>query len=157
MIGLGNPGRRYAGTRHNFGCSVLHAWAEETGGAKKKVVALFPTTMMNNSGDAVGHYVREHGVSPEQILIIHDDLELPLGEVRRVAGGSAKGHRGVRSIQEALGTTNIPRLRLGIGRERAGESVHDFVLGKFEASQMPLVAAAQAAALELLSVAAEKN
>lgn len=157
FVGLGNPGRRYAGTRHNFGCTVLRAWVEETGGAKKNVAALFPTTMMNNSGEAVLQYVREHNVLPEQMLIIHDDLELPLGEVRRVEGGSAKGHKGVRSIQEALGTNNIPRLRLGIGRERVGESVHDFVLEKFEASEKPLVAAAQAAALELLSVAAENN
>lgn len=156
FVGLGNPGPRYAGTRHNFGCTVLRAWVEQVG-APGRVTALFPTTVMNNLGEAVLQYVREHGVAPEELLIIHDDLELPLGEVRRVEGGSAKGHKGVRSIQEALGTTQIPRLRLGIGREQAGESVHDFVLGKFEESEKPLVAAAQADALALLSVAAENN
>lgn len=154
-VGLGNVGDRYLSTRHNLGITTLRAWVATLAGRPEyqssdwreyseylvcsllvtgsslRTDCLFPTTMMNNSGQAVAAYLKKVPTPTENIVVIHDDVELPLGEVQETVGGSAKGHNGVRSIQQALGTSDFGRLRLGVGRPPDGVALADFVLQKF--------------------------
>jgi PTH1 family peptidyl-tRNA hydrolase len=146
IVGLGNPGRKYAGNRHNIGFQCLDRLAEAWGLsfsrrkhkallaqgeiAGLKVVLAKPQTFMNLSGDAVERLARFYRVSPESILVIHDDLDLPVGRIRVRPEGGAGGHKGMESIIEHLGTNGFPRLRVGIGRPTHNDPV-DYVLGDF--------------------------
>lgn len=174
FIGLGNPGQQYDKTRHNLGLAALHAWVDQQQARgyavtdwrddskisaqlaqvnftdKATVTCLWPAAGMNNSGQAVAEYLKYHPFETPQILIIHDDMEISLGEVKIKSGGSAAGHNGVRSIQTALSTQDIARLRLGIGRPVAG-AAEDYVLQKFTASEESAVKKMLAEACELLS------
>jgi len=142
IVGLGNPGRDYAATRHNVGFMVLDRIAADASvpfGTEKRWKAqiakdaprflLKPQTFMNDSGLAVGKVAGFYKIEPEEVLVIYDDLDLPLGRMRIREGGSAGGHNGMRSIIAHLGTDQFPRLRLGIGRR--GEGAIGHVLGKF--------------------------
>jgi len=149
-IGLGNPGEKYQRTRHNLGIRALRAWAPDNWHTVKKLPAdlaqitlpgatitcLFPLTNMNRSGVAVRRFLRQgfrrifRPLPLNRLLIIHDDLELTLGQFRLKQSGSARGHNGVRSIHNALGTQDISRLLLGIG-PKPDSNTSDFVLGKF--------------------------
>ncbi len=142
VVGLGNPGRSYARTRHNVGYLVVEELARRHGGswrAKKKaeaapvglglknVTLLKPTTYMNNSGSALaGHRV-------EDLIVVHDDLDLPVGDVRVKVGGGAGGHNGLRSIIGNLGP-DFTRVRIGIGRPPVGVTVTDYVLGRMDSA-----------------------
>ena len=147
IVGLGNPGRRYRATRHNVGWDVIARLAERVGirvnedegfaevgrgtiGTRRVLLAR-PYTYVNVSGEAVRDLRRRHRLRPEDILIIVDDIDLPLGRLRLRAGGSAGGHNGLKSVIEALGTTEFPRLRVGIGRPPHGVEAADFVLTRF--------------------------
>lgn len=131
IIGLGNPGSQYEHTRHNVGFRVLDTlasrqkWTWERRGrallasgtlAGEKVVLVKPLTFMNNSGEAVGELVRWYKVTAEDVLVIYDDLDLPVGRLRLRGNGSAAGHNGLSSIIQHLHTNQFPRLRVGIGR-----------------------------------------
>ncbi len=132
VVGLGNPGSEYAATRHNAGFMVVDELARRLGVSidhekwqaysaqiilwGSKVCLLKPITFMNLSGRAVARYVDFYKVRPEQILVIHDDLDMAPGRVKLVAGGGAGGHNGIRSLVECLGTRDFLRLKLGIGR-----------------------------------------
>ena len=134
IIGLGNPGNEYAKTRHNLGARVVQAWVEKVGKeglVELGVSCLLPTTFMNETGQAAAAYLKNNPVKAAAILLVHDDLELPFGEIKLISDGSAKGHNGVKSIQTTLGTLDIPRLRLGVGRPPEGLDPRDYVLGKF--------------------------
>ncbi len=132
VIGLGNPGREYEATRHNAGFRVVDKLAAKLGwqwnerrsrailasgtiGAEK-VLLVKPITFMNLSGEAVGELMRWYKVQPEDLLVIYDELDLPVGKLRLRTGGSAGGHNGLRNILHHLHTDNVPRLRIGIGR-----------------------------------------
>jgi len=144
VVGLGNPGRRYDGTRHNVGFEVVDALAahygvhlrERTFPARwgeglvegRKVLFIQPMTYMNRSGEAVGAMLQYFKIPHSRMLVVHDDLDLPLGRVKIVGKGGAGGHRGVASIIERVGDGSFARLKLGIGRPRHGESVEEFVL-----------------------------
>lgn len=128
IIGLGNPGPEYNHTRHNLGARVVEAWEKNRGDIKADI--LLPTTFMNDSGQAVAQYLKNKSWQAKDILIVHDDVELPLGQWKIKIGGTAAGHKGVRSIHQALGTTDIPRLRIGINKPGQGE-LTDYVLAKF--------------------------
>jgi PTH1 family peptidyl-tRNA hydrolase len=146
IIGLGNPGRKHAGNRHNVGFQCLDQLAETwslsfsrrkhkallTQGemAGLKVVLAKPQTFMNLSGDAVERMARFYQVPPENILVIYDDLDLPLGRIRLRPEGGSGGHKGMKSIIEHLGTNGFPRLRVGIGRPTHGDPM-DYVLSDF--------------------------
>ncbi|MFW6044291.1 MAG: aminoacyl-tRNA hydrolase [Planctomycetota bacterium] len=151
IAGLGNPGRRYRRTRHNLGWMVLHEMADELeagdeeerwGGIRLRVgkITLFkPLTFMNRSGEAIGRLIASTRAPTEDLLVVMDDLNLEFGTVRLRAGGSAGGHRGLKSVIDRLGTDDIPRLRLGIGpcpREISGKN---YVLGEFTEEEMPVV------------------
>ena len=144
IVGLGNPGRRYRGTRHNVGWEVLDllarqhrtaietddGWSEIGRGAieGRRVLLARPETYVNVSGTAVADLRRRHRIAPADLLVIVDDLDLPVGTLRVREKGSHGGHNGLRSIIDALGTTDFPRVRLGVGRPPAGVDPADYVL-----------------------------
>jgi len=147
VIGLGNPGPRYRYTRHNVGFMVIHRWARALGvrllsrrfegkssSAKyqgREVLLLCPQTFMNLSGKSVKKCAVALGVRTEEILVLHDDLDLPLGRVKVAKGGGDGGHKGIQSLFDHLGTREFSRVRVGIGRPRHGEPIHEFVLSPF--------------------------
>ena len=153
FVGLGNPGKQYERTRHNLGIRLLRAWAPKDWRYAKKfnaevstvtinntsITCLFPVTSMNRSGEAVARFTRRRisrlwrAYPTGCILIIHDDLELPLGSFKIKPSGSAHGHKGVRSIHKSLNTQDIPRLLLGIGP--ATGPPQEFVLGRFSSAE----------------------
>ena len=155
IAGLGNPGPDYRDTRHNMGFRVVEAWAGSLGvrlwrgrfeslSARtvfhgRSLILLRPMTYMNRSGMEVRSCVMEFKIEAENILIVHDDLDLPLGRVRVARGGGAGGHKGVSSIMEHLGTRDFPRLKMGIGRPEEGEAVDEYVLSPFSPQENDLV------------------
>jgi PTH1 family peptidyl-tRNA hydrolase len=168
VVGLGNPGSEYARHRHNIGFEVVNALARAHGlvfarrkGTKAHVAegrvgsrpALLakPQTFMNLSGQAVRRLSRAHDIPPKRILVVYDDLDLPLGRLRLRPEGSSGGHKGMRSIIEALGTQAFPRLRVGIDRPAGRADPVDYVLHPFAGEEQLLVAetvARAAAAVE---------
>lgn len=153
VVGLGNPEPRYARTRHNAGQRVVELLASRLGagrfanryagriaearGPAGPVALLIPTTYMNASGDSVGPAAGALRAAPEQVLVIHDEVDLPFGAVRGKVGGGAGGHNGVRSVIRGLGSGDFPRIRLGVGRPPAdfrGDGA-DWVLMRFTEPQ----------------------
>lgn len=141
VVGLGNPGEKYAATRHNVGYMALDELAGELApvpGVKALVkvrdgVAYArSTTYMNTSGEAVGPLAEQLGVAPERIIVVHDELDLPAGKVRVKLGGNENGHNGLKSITEHLGTRDYLRVRMGIGRPPQGMAVPDWVLSPID-------------------------
>jgi PTH1 family peptidyl-tRNA hydrolase len=144
FCGLGNPGEKYKNTRHNFGFLVVEAFAKkhrlkfnfykemesEAAFYKDKAILIKPLTYMNLSGRAVKKWVEKEKIPLESLLIIYDDLDLPLGKIKILPKGGAGGHKGMLSIIEALGSSNFPRMRLGIGKP-VNQSVVDYVLSPF--------------------------
>lgn len=169
IVGLGNPGRRYRGTRHNVGWEVIARLAgraairvnEDEGFAEvgrgtiggRRVLLARPFTYMNVSGEAVRDLRRRHRLRPEDILVVVDDIDLPLGRLRLRAGGSAGGHNGLRSVIEALGTTEFPRLRVGIGRPPEGTDPAEFVLTRFTSEEAPVAQASIERAADAVELA----
>jgi PTH1 family peptidyl-tRNA hydrolase len=163
VVGLGNPGKQYAGTRHNIGFMVVDYLAAapsvspfrvqfqslvaETTEAGEKVLLIKPETFMNLSGRAVRAVLDFYKVPVENLLVVSDDFNLPLGKLRVRANGSHGGQNGLRNIQEQLGTDAYARLRIGVGQPGPGEAV-DFVLSKFKPGDKAVVedAVAKAAA-----------
>jgi PTH1 family peptidyl-tRNA hydrolase len=154
IVGLGNPGSRYAGTRHNVGFEVIDALAGSPHAGPfqrrfqcliadmmedaEKVLLVKPETFMNRSGVAVRQVVDFHQVPIENVLVICDDINLPLGKLRVKSRGTHGGHNGLRDIQQHLGTTEYQRLRIGVGAPQDDETV-DYVLGHFRPSEKPVI------------------
>ena len=172
IIGLGNPGEKYAHTRHNAGFEVmdllekqyavklrkkvLQPWAaaEWTDG-RKKIVLCKPLTYMNNSGTAVKKLMDRFGVPPEQVLILYDDIDLPPGKIRVRKNGGPGTHNGMRSIVKETGTDAFPRIRVGTGDRPAGQDLVNWVLGRPGPDEKPLMEAAFAEAAECAAEWAE--
>lgn len=151
VVGLGNPGREYAGTRHNVGFEVVEAVAKEFGCSFRsrkwkfaaevaeavqptgKILLAKPQTFMNRSGVAVAALIKWLKITPAEMLVVVDDADLPLGEIRLRSSGGSGGHNGLRSVIETLGgTEEFGRLRIGIGRAApVGADITNHVLGKF--------------------------
>jgi len=152
VAGLGNPGGQYRGTRHNVGFEVVDLLARRHGLAFESapadaVLAKWRTngevvlvakalTFMNLSGPAIAELVRYYRVSLADLLIVSDDVNLPLGRLRLRPGGSEGGHNGLRSVADALGTVDYPRLRIGVGRGDAQRDLADHVLARFEKDEL---------------------
>lgn len=168
IVGLGNIGKEYEATRHNIGFMVIDELARRWGvstwkndrsalcgeyRAREKVLLLKPTTYMNLSGVAVGAYANFFNVDPEDIAVVQDDLDLPVGQMRVRRKGSAGGHNGIKSVQEHLGTGEFPRFKIGIGHpSHTNQAVINHVLQRFSSSEQQLVSEAvgkMADALEL--------
>lgn len=146
IIGLGNPGRSYYHHRHSIGFRVLDALAEKYGVSwqkknnmelaelsidGKKIYLVKPQTYMNSSGEVLQYFKKQGLTTPDEILVVHDELELPFGKLAFKTGGSAKGHNGLKSIIAVLGSDGFQRLRFGIGRPAVKEQVPDYVLENF--------------------------
>ena len=147
VVGLGNPGDEYARTRHNVGAEVVELLAQRHGGTLKKgkerarvdqvrvggsLVALaVPLTYMNDSGLAVAALVRRYGVEPEQLVVVQDELDLPVGTFKVKNGGGLAGHNGLRSIKSHLHSEAFLRVRIGVGKPVSKEHGADHVLKKF--------------------------
>jgi PTH1 family peptidyl-tRNA hydrolase len=168
VVGLGNPGIEYEGTRHNVGADVVAELARRHDGALRsgreqalsaevridgaRVALAFPQTYMNESGRSVGLLVRRHGVDdPARLVVVHDELDLPVGTLRVKAGGGLAGHNGLKSITAHLHTQDYLRVRIGIGRPSGRQSGADHVLrrpGRTEAAELGVVIAEAADAVE---------
>jgi PTH1 family peptidyl-tRNA hydrolase len=154
FVGLGNPGDEYVHTRHNIGFDVLdalcelkggtwesvkHGWKAEVSHKGKKLILLKPNTYMNLSGKAVAYWMQQEKIALENVIVVTDDLALPVGKLRLKLKGSDGGHNGLKSINASLNTLNYPRLRFGIGSEFAKGQQVDFVLGKWTAEEQPVI------------------
>jgi peptidyl-tRNA hydrolase, PTH1 family len=147
VVGLGNPGDEYRGSRHNLGAEVVELLAKRHGGRLRKrkeralvdevtidghrVALAIPLTYVNDSGHAVGALVRRFGVDPEQLVVVHDELDLPVAELKVKSGGGLAGHNGLRSIVAHLHTQDFQRVRIGVGKPVSKERGADHVLNRF--------------------------
>ncbi len=150
IVGLGNKGRKYDRTRHNLGFEVVNLlkgeseFAPGTGSydicvasiSSLKIALLKPTTYMNRSGKAIKSFAESGSLSPEEILVVADDYNLPLGRIRLRQSGSDGGHKGLASVIYHLGTEEFPRIRLGVGPVPEGIAAEDFVLERFAADEI---------------------
>jgi PTH1 family peptidyl-tRNA hydrolase len=170
IVGLGNPGGEYKGTRHNVGFEVVDTLAEKLRVKLDKsrhrariglgrigdtaVCLVKPLTFMNLSGQAVAPLARDYGIKPERVLVIADDLDLPTGKLRMRKSGSAGGHNGHKSLIQHLKTQDYPRIKIGIGKASGGETI-DHVLSGFTPAEkdlvLPAIKAASRAAKEFLA------
>jgi PTH1 family peptidyl-tRNA hydrolase len=147
VVGLGNPGEEYARTRHNVGAEVVEKLAQRHGAklkkgkerarvdevrvAGKRVALAIPLTYMNDSGESVGLLARRYGVEPEQVVIVHDELDLPVAVLKLKSGGGLAGHNGLRSIKAHLHSDAFQRVRIGVGKPVSKERGADHVLNRF--------------------------
>ncbi|MGM0400770.1 MAG: aminoacyl-tRNA hydrolase [Chloroflexota bacterium] len=173
IVGLGNPGPEYAHNRHNIGFQCIDRLARAYDirlAQKKRLKALLgkgkveghplvlakPLTFMNSSGQAVQSVSHWYRIPPERILVIHDDLDLPVGRMRLRPGGSSGGHKGIRSIISDLGTKEFARLRIGIGRPEWGEPA-DYVLSDFDPRQQEVMDTVRAWVVDLVPLLLEEG
>ena len=170
VVGLGNPGAEYTRSRHNVGAEVVDVLAERHGGTlkrskeralsaevrigDKRVALAFPQTYMNLSGESVAQLVRRHGITdPAQIVIVQDELDLPVGKLKLKRGGGLAGHNGLRSIKAHLHTDEFLRVRIGVGKPVTKEQGADHVLkrvGKRDRTELDVVVQEAADAVELI-------
>ena len=159
LVGLGNPGSKYESTRHNMGFLAVDklaelehfkfnklrfkAWTATATLGGEKVLVMKPQTYMNLSGEAVGEAARFYKIPPEHVLVISDDISLPIGKLRIRANGSAGGHNGLKNIIQHLGSDQFPRIKVGVGMpENADYDIADWVTGRpMGAEQKPLMEA----------------
>lgn len=151
IVGLGNPGKKYARTRHNVGTDAIELLAKRLGASLKvgrdraqvaetridghAVVIAVPTTWMNESGEAVGPLARRYRIDPSRIIIVHDELDLAPAIVRVKFGGGLAGHNGLRSVSQHLGTNDYARVRIGVGKPQSKEQGADHVLSSIPAAE----------------------
>lgn len=168
VVGLGNPGRRYASTRHNVGFMFVRRVAKNwkvrlrkrsfhsktclVEKAQARVLLTLPQTYMNHSGRAVKGILDGRRIKPEQLLVIYDDLDIPLGEIRIRKEGGTGTHKGMTSIVEEIQTTKFARIRIGIGSLEPEEDAVDFVLSPFTREEKPLLEKSLNAAQEALDL-----
>ena len=170
VVGLGNPGREFAGTRHNVGFMVIEALVDRHGGNLRRsrqealvaevrmggtrVALAMPQTFMNESGRSVGQLVRRHGIDdPTHLVIVHDELDLSPGALRLKAGGGLAGHNGLRSITQHLGTQDYLRVRIGVGKPPDARRGAEHVLrrpGRAESAEVRIAVAEAADAVEAI-------
>ncbi len=169
VVGLGNPGSEYEGTRHNVGAEVVQLLARRHGARLRKgkeralvdevrvgssrLALAIPLTFMNESGQAVALLVRRHGVPPERLVVVHDELDLPTAVLRVKAGGGLAGHNGLRSIKSHLHTDEFLRVRIGVDKPRSKDVGADHVLDRFskrDRTQIDVTIAEAADAVELI-------
>jgi len=170
VVGLGNPGDDYDGTRHNVGADVIAVLADRHGGSLRRskelalscevriggqrVALAFPQTFMNESGQSVRKLMHRHGVDdPARIVVVHDELDLPVGSLRVKVGGGMAGHNGLKSVTAHLKTQDYLRIRIGVGRPPGRQSGADYVLrrpGKAEAAELGVIVHEAADAVEAI-------
>jgi PTH1 family peptidyl-tRNA hydrolase len=155
VVGLGNPGRQYSGTRHNVGLTLVKriakAWkvklrkkiffskAAEVERNKAKVLLAIPLTYMNKSGQAVKQILEGRRIKSENLIVVYDDLDIPLGEIRVKKRGGPGNHKGMISIVQEIASEEFPRIRIGIGPLSTGENAVHYVLSRFDRLEAPLL------------------
>ena len=155
IVGLGNPGREYAQTKHNVGFMLVDALADKLGLAAwqekfdaliaegrlgtEKILLVKPQTYMNDSGRAVGPLMNWYKLSPEDLIVAHDDMDIPAGTIRIRKKGSAGGHNGIKSVLAHLGDEHFSRVMIGIGRHLAGWTLINHVLAPFQEEDVPKI------------------
>lgn len=155
IVGLGNPGLKYRQTRHNIGFKVIDSWSRDLGAPLTKgrfrganvrtrfndheIVLLRPLTFMNQSGKSVKACLNSYGLKVGSLLVVHDDLDLPVGRIKVIIHSGAGGHKGVESIIQYLGSTAFPRVKIGIGRPRHGETPEEYVLSPFYSDEKNII------------------
>ena len=155
IVGLGNPGREYAQTKHNVGFMLVDALADKLGISTwqekfdaliaegrlgtEKILLVKPQTYMNDSGRAVGPLMNWYKLSPEDLIVAHDDMDIPAGTIRIRKKGSAGGHNGIKSVLAHLGDEHFSRVRIGIGRPLPGWTVINHVLAPFQEEDVPKI------------------
>lgn len=172
LVGLGNIGNEYVHTRHNIGFDVVNAFVQKHGGTfnssrlawlaevkwkGKQFVCILPTTYMNLSGKAVKYWADKERIPVENIMVVLDDLALPLNKIRIRPSGSDAGHNGLKSIQEMLQSANYPRLRFGIGNDYPKGMQADFVLGKWKKEEESTVKLKIEKSIEAIEVFASQG
>jgi PTH1 family peptidyl-tRNA hydrolase len=173
VVGLGNPGRQYVGTRHNIGFDVLAELARRFAAPvdklkfealhsefmlrNEKVLLVAPQTYMNLSGQSVQKFCSFFQIVPSDVIVICDDINLPLGRLRLRQSGSAGGQKGLQNIIQHLGTQEVPRLRIGVDPPPSGRDAKDWVLGTFGKSDIPLVETAVQTAAQAAEVWASEG
>lgn len=173
IVGLGNPGPAYDQTRHNVGFMVVERlarrWDLAFSGRRfesrvadgrvgdERVVLLQPHTFMNESGRAVRAALDWFKLSPERLIVVYDDLDLPLGKVRLRAKGSSGGHNGVKSVLAHVGTESFGRVKIGIGRPPEGQDVVGYVLSRFSPEERPVVEGSCDRAADLIEIAVREG
>jgi len=173
VIGLGNPGGEYELTRHNAGFIAVDNLVEEFGGDFRKArwkgvvartsmnrtnaIAAKPHTFMNRSGYFVSPFLNYYRISPADALIVHDEMDLPLGRIRLGRGGGAAGHRGIASIMEQLGTKDFPRLRIGVGKPISSDRVVGHVLSTFNREEWDILSEVIGHCVRAMSVWADSG
>ena len=172
IVGLGNPGKEYALTRHNAGCIALEELSRKLGGTPdrlkfkgqcgeatigdRRVLLLFPLTFMNNSGEAVAEAMRFYKLTPEQLVVISDDVSLNVGVIRIRRKGSDGGQKGLRSIIQHLGTQDFARIKIGVGQKPHPDyDMADWVLSRFTEAEKPLLKTAAENAAEAACLIAQ--
>jgi PTH1 family peptidyl-tRNA hydrolase len=170
VIGLGNPGDEYSRTKHNVGADVVHllasrhgarlrkgkerALADEVNVAGHRVALAVPLTWMNDSGDAARLLAHRYGVTPEQVVVVHDELDLPVAALRVKSGGGLAGHNGLRSIKSHLHTDDFRRVRIGVGKPSSKDQGADHVLSSFtkrERAEVDVTVEQAADAVEMIA------
>lgn len=170
IVGLGNPGRAYAHTRHNVGFDIVDLFAKRrkvrilnrqsralVGSfdlCGEQILLVKPQTFMNESGQAVGDLARKHHLSPDDVLVIYDDIDLPLGKLRVRMRGSSGGHKGMKSIIAHLHSDDFPRMRIGVGR--AGDAI-DHVLSRFNRKDRVIIDVTIEQAVDALNMVLEEG
>lgn len=165
IVGLGNPGLGYVGTRHNIGFATVKALAKKYGlffekkrkllskiaiWEEEKIILALPQTYMNLSGKAVKKIIQYFGIPIENILVVTDDCHIPFAKLRLKAKGSCGGHNGLRDIENVLQTDEYSRLKMGIGMPPDGENLEDFVLNRFSPAEKMEIPAIIAAAINII-------
>lgn len=173
IAGLGNPGAKYTETRHNVGFMVAEALAAEAGVSLKKkghqgvygvgrvagqeCTILLPQTYMNLSGVSVGSAYKSLGITPGDLIVVHDDIDLPFGTLKLRVGGGHGGHNGIRSIREVLGSGEFIRLKVGVGRPAGSGDVADHVLSAFASSERNLLDRVLEGSIQALTLLLERG
>lgn len=172
LVGLGNVGDEYAHTRHNIGFDIVNAFVQRHQGSfrvdrlayvadvkwkGKQFICICPTTYMNLSGRAVKYWMDKEKVEPSSVLVVVDDLAIPLDKIRIKPSGSDAGHNGLKSIQESLGTTQYPKIRFGIGSDYPRGKQADFVLSKWKSTEEKQVADKIAHCVDAIEVIASQG
>ena len=169
IVGLGNPGEKYAGTRHNAGFDTLDRLIRESGAVLKKrlllqgsiaekkigdrkIVFCKPDTFMNRSGECVQRLMKRYRCAPDRLLVIYDDIDLPPGRIRVRKSGGPGTHNGMRSIVETLGSSEFPRIRIGTGDRPAGQDLAEWVLSRCDGEEREKMEAAFSRAAECAGI-----
>ena len=166
IVGLGNPGAKYIGTRHNIGFRIIDLLASrweipvserrpkvaigKGRRADEEIILAKPRTFMNNSGEAIAYLSSRFGIKPHELLIVYDEMALPIGKLRLRAGGSDAGHNGIKSIISAIGTLEFPRVRVGIGKPEQNLGQISHVIGRFSKEEAPLMTQAVSTVADMI-------